>query len=87
MIATHTREILLGARLENPLAGAMLSNSMVEMDDEFVNSCPRCGRSFICYNDHNCWCHNQQVHPKTQEALRQQYRGCLCQNCLSFYAG
>lgn len=71
----------------NPIPGAKLSHSAVETEETFVNSCPRCGRPFICYEDDTCWCQDVKVHPQTQAALRQEFRGCLCQNCLEFYAG
>jgi len=71
----------------NPIPGAQLSHSAVEMEDSFVSQCPRCKSSFICYTDGTCWCQDIKIHPKTREALKQEFRGCLCRNCLSFYEG
>lgn len=71
----------------NPIPGVQLSHSAVEEEESFVSQCPRCKASFICYTDASCWCQDVQLHPKTREAIRQEFRGCLCKNCLSFYAG
>jgi len=48
---------------ENPLAGEMVSNSMVELSESLSSKCPRCSRSFLCYNDDNCWCMSKNIHP------------------------
>ncbi len=72
---------------ENPIPGAQLSHSAVESEESYVSKCPRCNASFICYTDETCWCQDLHIHPKTREAIQQEFRGCLCKNCLSFYAG
>lgn len=71
----------------NPIPGYRVASATIEVDDEFVKKCPRCGRGFICYSDGSCWCKDLKVHPKTLESIKQEFRGCLCSNCLSFYAG
>jgi 7,8-dihydroneopterin aldolase/epimerase/oxygenase len=72
---------------KNPIPGARVANSSIETEESFVSKCPRCGKSFICYKDENCWCHDLRVHPKTRESIKQEFQGCLCKTCLSFYAG
>lgn len=70
----------------NPLPGEQMDKACVQMEDSFVNGCPRCESPFICYNDDNCWCQSIQLHPGMQKNLREKYRGCLCDSCLAFYA-
>lgn len=72
---------------ENPMGGAKVDRSIVESTGSFVGKCPRCGSGMLCYKDENCWCMDKRVYPKTQEALKEQFRGCLCKKCLKFYAG
>jgi len=72
---------------KNPILGGKVDRAYVESTDSFVSKCGRCGRGMICYNDETCWCQDLRIHPKTQESLREQFSGCLCKNCLSFYAG
>lgn len=71
----------------SPIPGAQLSHSAVEAEEKYTSKCPRCGSSFICYKDESCWCTKLRVHPKTRESIKQEFRGCLCKNCLSFYSG
>ncbi len=80
------QEVSVRVRKENPLPGDRVGSAYIELEDSFVSQCPRCGRPFICYNDENCWCQQEQVLPQTQGVLRQKYKGCLCQNCLKEFA-
>ncbi len=81
------QSVKIHLRKENPLPGELVASASIEIEDSFVSACPRCGKPFICYNDDNCWCKDVQIHPKTQQTISQQYSGCLCGECLSFYAG
>lgn len=81
------QEVKLRIRKQNPIPGHRVGSSFVEETSSFVNQCPRCQRPFICYADDTCWCQNKQVHPGTREMLRSKYNGCLCESCLTFYAG
>lgn len=74
-------------RKKNPILGGKVDQAYVESSESFISKCGRCGRGMICYGDETCWCQDLQIHPKTQESLREQFRGCLCKSCLSFYAG
>lgn len=74
-------------RKMNPMPGERIDSSYVEDEASFVSTCPRCQSGFVCYKDDNCWCQNKQIHPATLESLQQQYGGCLCSNCLDFFAG
>ena len=79
--------IRVSIKKENPIPGAQLNYSAVEVEEEYASKCPRCKANFICYKDDTCWCHDLRIHPKTRESIKQEFRGCLCKNCLSFYAG
>lgn len=81
------QEIKVRVRKHHPFPGERVKSVYVEEEDSFVSKCPRCGSPFICYTDEHCWCMDKQIHPKTQENIRQQFGGCLCNNCLDFYAG
>jgi 7,8-dihydroneopterin aldolase/epimerase/oxygenase len=70
----------------NPPLGGKVDCSFIENDDSYLNACGRCNRPLICYGDSNCWCQEVTVHPRTQEAIMQQYKRCLCKNCLKHFA-
>ncbi|MEO1518945.1 MAG: dihydroneopterin aldolase [Bacteroidota bacterium] len=80
------QEVRIKITKETPIVGERMGSAAIELTDSFVSSCPRCGSPFICYSDENCQCQNLQLHPNTQKMLRQKYRGCLCGNCLAYYA-
>ncbi len=81
------QEVTIKITKNNPIPGARVANSSIKAAESFVSKCPRCGKPFICYKDENCWCHDLRVHPKTRESIKQEFKGCLCKECLSFYAG
>ncbi len=71
----------------NPPLGGQVSHSMIEIEKNFVSKCGRCGSSFVCYKDENCWCQGIQLTSETQYSLDQRYKGCLCSSCLGLFAG
>ncbi len=83
----NIHEVKVRITKKNPLPAARAAQAVIELEDDFLQKCPRCGRPFICYKDGSCWCHELRVHPKTRESIQQEFRGCLCRDCLSFYAG
>lgn len=70
----------------NPPVGGVTEASVIETEDSFMNTCGRCNRPMICYRDGNCWCKDITIHPRTQEAILQQYKKCLCKSCLNYFA-
>jgi 7,8-dihydroneopterin aldolase/epimerase/oxygenase len=76
-------------RKQNPPLGGRVDWSSVEMGETYVKQCGRCGKPLICYNNAACWCHDTKfkIHPRTMEMLNTQFKGCLCKNCLTEYAG
>jgi 7,8-dihydroneopterin aldolase/epimerase/oxygenase len=81
------QNVHLRIQKENPIPNAQLKHSAVESSENFESKCPRCKANFICYADDTCWCHDLRIHPKTREAIKLEFKGCLCKKCLSFYAG
>lgn len=71
----------------NPPLGGRVASASVQMEDSFSNQCGRCGAGFICHGDGSCWCKDIYVHPQTLASIQTQYNGCLCANCLQFFAG
>jgi hypothetical protein len=49
-------------------------------------SCPKCGASFECFPDADCWCENYQIHRKDYLEIVQKFDDCLCPDCLKNYA-
>ena len=46
-------------------------------------NCESCGENFACeITIKGCWCSQVKVSPQTREYLRQQYKLCLCRQCL-----
>ncbi len=81
------QEVKLRVHKLNPIPGHQLPKATIEESDSFVTQCPRCGDPFICYGDDTCWSFNKQVNSSTQELLKTKVQGCLCNNCLAFFAG
>ena len=71
----------------NPPLGGRVDAAIVEQEVSFIESCPRCSSPFICYGDDSCWCQGVTLHPATREMLDREFKGCLCRNCLTYYAG
>ncbi|MEL6867946.1 MAG: dihydroneopterin aldolase [Bacteroidota bacterium] len=80
------QEVRVRVRKENPIPGEPVGRSAIEVSDSFVQACPRCGTPFICYGGEYCTC-TDKLYSQTLASLRQQYQGCLCENCVSFFAG
>jgi 7,8-dihydroneopterin aldolase/epimerase/oxygenase len=82
----NIQEVKVCLKKINPPLGGHVDSVSVTSEEELVNQCGRCRRPMICYKDNNCWCKNIVVHERTQEAISQQYKNCLCQSCLQFFA-
>ncbi len=87
--------MLMGLRVRvrkhNPPLGGRVDSTWVEEEDEFLTACPRCGSPMICYRDDTCWCKDEnteigKLHPATREAVKRQFKKCLCQACTQFFA-
>lgn len=75
-------------RKYNPPLGAAVRYSGISEEEDYLKECPRCAKNKLtCYGDETCWCRNLQVHPATKEAVKQQYKRCICPECLKFFAG
>ncbi len=83
----NIHEITVRIRKASPIPHAKFSSVFVEESLNFVKPCPRCGNPFLCYADDHCWCQNIAIHSRTRESLQEQFKGCLCNNCLQEYAG
>ncbi len=81
------QDVNVRVRKQNPFPSAEVDSAYIENGANFTSKCGRCGKGMVCYNDENCWCVGKQIHEKTQELLKTQYRGCLCNNCLTQYEG
>jgi hypothetical protein len=44
--------------------------------------CERCGKTFLCTLDINCWCMTVFINPKVEEYISNQFQDCICQNCI-----
>lgn len=80
------QEVTVNIKKINPPLGGRVARASVEISESFSKKCGRCGSGLICYSDGNCWCQDLRVHPETMESLQAQYNGCLCKNCLTFFA-
>ncbi len=72
----------------NPPVGGVVAASMVEEEEQYMSSCPRCQRPFINYQPGDCWARVPNIYSGTKETLLRQFgEKCLCDNCLKFFAG
>jgi 7,8-dihydroneopterin aldolase/epimerase/oxygenase len=83
---SNIQQVKVRIRKVTPPLGGQVDFAVVEEEDSFASQCGRCGRGMICYGDHHCKCKEIKVHQRTQEAVLQQYKRCLCPNCLKFFA-
>lgn len=81
----NIQQVQITIRKQNPPLGGKVGFASIEISDEFVQQCGRCGKGLVCYSDENCWCQNFKIHPETQLSLKKQFKGCLCKKCLSLY--
>jgi len=47
--------------------------------------CPKCGASFKCLGEEDCWCESYQILQKDFLRITQDYNDCLCPDCLKEY--
>ncbi len=80
-------EVSIRVQKNNPFPGYKVASASIQTADSFTAQCPRCGKGNICYADENCWCNKKQLFTTTREALKKQFKGCLCENCLDYYSG
>ena len=50
--------------------------------DAQIKKCPKCGSSFECMSESDCWCEKIQIPPKNMKYVLLNYDGCLCKQCL-----
>lgn len=81
------QEVSIKVQKNNPFPGFKVASASIETSDSFLSQCPRCKSGNLCYKDGNCWCNKQQLFSTTREALKSQFKGCLCEDCLQYYAG
>lgn len=96
-------EARLRVRKLNPPVGGQVEWASILEVKSFRSGCGRCDDNMICYKirqtkkegvvrDGTCWCEQvdgprSRVHPRTLEMLEGQHKGCLCERCLSEFAG
>jgi hypothetical protein len=50
-------------------------------------NCEACGKDFVCGAGlTGCWCMEIKLETQTRTKMRQQFRDCLCRNCLERFA-
>ena len=58
---------------------------VVENTEKFSDkiTCESCGKKFSCgANIGKCWCFDVEVKPETLAQLREDFKSCLCEDCL-----
>ncbi|MBP7184121.1 MAG: dihydroneopterin aldolase [Saprospiraceae bacterium] len=69
-----------------PLLGNVKAAKFV-INENYTKKCSKCGKQLICYKDENCWCKSLTIRQETLKSISTQYKGCLCENCLTQYVG
>lgn len=50
--------------------------------------CESCGKQFSCgANAGKCWCFDVETQPETLTNLQEDFKNCLCQDCLEISQG
>lgn len=50
------------------------------------NNCPKCGKQFHCSSSSKCWCFEYEVPADKMEWIQENFKGCLCPECLREYS-
>ncbi|NMB71692.1 MAG: hypothetical protein GYA22_06050 [Bacteroidales bacterium] len=50
-----------------------------------LKRCPSCGKFFSCFPEGDCWCEEYKIHRKEMIQLTQEFRDCICPDCLKKY--
>lgn len=69
----------------NPPLGGPVASSRVSIAKEYAKKCGRCTKSFLCHNSAVCWCHGYTLSDTVSATLKRDFKGCLCEECLSEY--
>ncbi len=96
-VASRIRENIIGqfpsmdglslriGKILPPVQG-QLGRASVLLEADFGKVCPRCKKSFSCKgNPSNCPCKESNMTAFTARFVREQYGGCVCADCRSFY--
>lgn len=82
------QSLRIRVRKYNPPVGGRVASAFVEIEENYMNECPRCKKKFISYNNKEGWMRFTNLHAATRETLERQFGGkVLCDDCLKFYAG
>ncbi len=73
------------SKLGPPVSG-QVARSFISERETYSKVCARCKKAMLCHNIATCWCADYKIAPATLEALKGAYRGCLCAECMAFYA-
>jgi len=49
-------------------------------------SCPKCGKKFICNKSGKCWCYEYDIPAENLDYIEAHYNSCLCPDCLKFFS-
>lgn len=71
-------------KLSPPLGGTVRA-SQISIENQYQKSCSRCQNPFLCHENSACWCHSFSVSEPVSASLKRDFKGCLCEECLSEY--
>jgi hypothetical protein len=50
-----------------------------------TKKCQKCGRTFRCEGDSDCWCESVNIHRSALQDILENYTDCICPDCLRIY--
>jgi len=51
-----------------------------------LKRCPSCGKFFSCQGDDDCWCESYKLHKKNMLVIMNEFKDCICPECLEKHA-
>jgi hypothetical protein len=51
-----------------------------------IKNCSKCGKSFECLHNAECWCMDYKISPANMKLVQETYSDCLCPDCLKEYS-
>lgn len=81
-ICTTVQAIRLRLTKKHPPLGVAVQQAYVEIEEEYVISCNKCGRPFLSHAPGDGWTKHGHVYPETRASLTRSFGPNICKNCL-----
>ncbi len=82
LISNQVQAMRVRITKKNPPLGARISRAFIEIEEDFVEECHKCGRPFLVHDPEEVWTNHGIVYPETRATLTRIYGPYICEQCL-----